>query len=246
MNHSFSIRHMAFAANVPVMALNDHIKYHDITVCLSGKMEYYIDGVSYLLTDGDCIYIAPESHRIRISNENPASYISINMDGVPDQPIPSGLFARYLTPQIMHIVDLLHTANTTHNQDKLLLLSQYLLYDLQETYYSRQENPGVLQIKRYIQQNIYSRISVEDVVRQVYLSKEYCQSLFKRQTGVSIVTFINAEKVNVAKMLLGSEHKLTTVSQMLGFEDYNYFCRVFKKYTGVSPLKYRQLLHNGD
>lgn len=242
MNNDLSMRFLSYAVQVPVAALNDTIRYHDLTLCIRGRMEYFIDGTSYTLTDGDCLYMAPGSRRIRIGSEAPASYVSINLFGQPEYALPTTLFAQYISPQIMQILELIRIAHTTHRKDKLLLLSQYLFCDLQETYQSRQENPVVLTIKNYILQNIYSKLCVDDAISQVFLSKEYCQSLFKQETGMSIITFINREKVTLSKMLLAEAHKLTTIAQMLGFEDYNYFSRVFKQYTGMSPLKYRKLL----
>ena len=241
MNSCFSIRHVSYAVQVPVAPLNDHIRYHDLTLCISGRMEYLIDGTAYTLTEGDCLYMAPGSHRVRTANEAPASYLSINLFGQPEQSLPTSLFPQYLSSGILQIVELVRIAHTTHNDTKLLLLSEYLFSDLQDTYRSRQENPVVLKIKQYILANIYQKISIEAAVSQVFLSKEYCQTLFKQETGMTIVTFINTEKVNLSKHLLCSEHKLTTIAHMLGFEDYNYFSRVFKKYTGLSPLQYRKI-----
>ncbi len=246
MNNRFSLRFLSWATQVPVMALDDTIRYHDLTLCICGRMEYVIDGTPYVLTEGDCLYIAPGSRRMRATNSSPASYVSINLFGALEQSMPTALFPQYLTPAILHLLELVRIAHTTHNKQKLLLLSEYLLRDLQETYGSRQENPVVLKIKQYILQNIYQKITVDNAISQVFLSKEYCETLFRQETGMTIVTFINREKVNLAKSLLASEHKLTTIAQMLGFEDYNYFSRVFKKYAGLSPLQYRKIARRDD
>ena len=246
MNPSLSIRFVSCPVRqVPVKALNDIIHYHDLTMCISGNMDYVIDGTSYTLTDGDCLYIAPGSHRVRMAGKHPVAYVSINLFGDLEPPLPTTLFPRYLSPGILQILNLLRTAHTTHNNKKMLLLSEYLLCDLQETYRNRQEHPVVTKIKGHILRNIYCNLSVDDAVSQVFFSKEYCQTLFKQKTGMTIVTFINSEKVNLSKTLLSCEHDLTTVAQMLGFDDYNYFSRVFKKYTGMSPLQYRKLAQTG-
>lgn len=247
MSPALSMRFISYPMQqVPVAALNDTIRYHDLTICISGRMDYFIDGTPYTLTDGDCLYIPPGSRRIRIASSSLVSYASINLFGQLEPPLATTLFPQYLSPGILQILDMIRTAHTTHNDRKLLLLSEYLLCDLQETYRSRQEHPVVRNIKQYILQNIYRKISVDDAISQVYLSKEYCQTLFKQETGMTIVTFINSEKVNLSKTLLSCEHDLTTVAQMLGFDDYNYFSRVFKKYTGLSPLQYRKLARTGN
>lgn len=241
MNEPFSIRFFSYANRISVSPLNDTIQYHDLTMCLSGKMEYFVDGTSYVLNKGDCLYMAPGSRRIRIGSETSATYASINLFGSLEEPLVTTLFPQYLSPQIMQILDLIRLAYTTHNDKKFLSLSQFLLYDLQETIHKQKENPTVLAIKNYILENIYHKITVDDAISQVFLSKDYCQSLFKQKTGMSIVTFINKEKINLAKPLIASQHSLTFVASMFGFTDYNYFSRVFKKYVGLSPLKYRQI-----
>lgn len=241
MDKPFSLRCFSYATRISVPALNDTIKYHDLTVCLSGKMEYFIDGTSYVLTKGDCLYMAPGSRRIRIGSKATVSYCSINLFGTLDEPLPTTLFPQYLSSQVMQLLELIRLAHATHNKEKVLLLSQYLLCDAQELYRKRQEHPTVQAIKTYILEHIYSKISVDDAISQVFLSKEYCQALFKQETGMSIITFINRNKIELAKPLIAAQHSLTAVAAMLGFDDYNYFSRVFKKYTGLSPLKYRQL-----
>ena len=243
---AFSIRHYTHPVQVPVVALNDTISYHDLTMCISGRMDYFIDGTPYTLTDGDCLYIPPGSRRIRIASSSLVSYASINLFGSLEPPLATTLFHQYLSPGILQILELIRAARTTHNDRKLLLLSEYLLCDLQETYRSQQEHPVVAKIKTCILQNIYCKISVDDAISQVFLSKEYCQTLFKQETGMTIVTFINTEKVKLAKTLLTGEHRLPTIAAMLGFDDYNYFSRVFKKHTGLSPLQYRKLANTTD
>lgn len=246
MAESFSLRFFSFTAHAPAPALNDRIGYHDLTLCLSGKMEYFIDGTAYVLTKGDCLYMPPGSRRIRIGSNSPTSYASINLFGQLEEPLPTTFFPQYLSSQIMQILELIRMAHSTHCDAKVLYLSQYLLCDLQEICRRSQENPIVLTIKNYILQNIYRKITVDDAISQAFLSKDYCQSLFKQKTGMSIVTFINKEKIELAKPLIACQHSLTSVASMLGFDDYNYFSRVFKKYTGLSPLKYRQAVQKKD
>jgi AraC-like DNA-binding protein len=68
---------------------------------------------------------------------------------------------------------------------------------------------------------------------------------FKRETGRSPIEFILHEKIRYAKKLLSNPHiQINEVSFATGFEDSNYFIRLFKKHEGVTPKQYR--LMNGD
>ena len=63
---------------------------------------------------------------------------------------------------------------------------------------------------------------------------------FKNKTGLSIVEYITQERLNTAKRILKkTDLPVKAVSSMVGYEDYAYFTRVFKKETGESPTTYR-------
>ena len=110
---AFSIRHYTHPVQVPVVALNDTISYHDLTMCISGRMDYFIDGTPYTLTDGDCLYIPPGSRRIRIASSSLVSYASINLFGSLEPPLATTLFHQYLSPGILQILELIRAARTT-------------------------------------------------------------------------------------------------------------------------------------
>jgi two-component system response regulator YesN len=65
--------------------------------------------------------------------------------------------------------------------------------------------------------------------------------VFKQETGLSITAYVIKKRIEKAKQLL-IERVLTLpeVAERVGFSDYNYFSRVFKKEVGVSPINYRK------
>ena len=83
------------------------------------------------------------------------------------------------------------------------------------------------------------------------LTREACMSspslyrMFKREIGVSPIEFILTEKVNFAKKLLQNPAiQINEVCYESGFEDCNYFIRIFKKMEGVTPKQYQHLMMN--
>lgn len=238
---NLSFRAFSYNINKSVAELNDVIDYHDLTVCIKGKMTYEIDGKKFCLANNDWLYIAPFSHRVRYFCKDATSYVSINVYG-SDKPLLSDiLFNNMLDEDLIHIIKLINLAYKTRNYDKFIILTQYILCDLSEKYKFRSENPTVLHIKNYILQNIHKKLSSAEVAAEVFLSKGYCETLFRRETGKTISTFINSEKINSAKNLLSlGEYSLSDIAAALGFDDYNYFSRVFKQYTNLSPIGYRK------
>ena len=75
---------------------------------------------------------------------------------------------------------------------------------------------------------------------QCNLSESRFSHIFKIQTGVTPQEYIMSLRINKAKTLLSETAlPISTISDMLGFNTHNYFIRVFKKHTGLSPFKFR-------
>ena len=66
-------------------------------------------------------------------------------------------------------------------------------------------------------------------------------STFKKIIGESLVEYITKKRITEAKSLLKNDDiKLSEVAEKVGYKDYYYFSKLFKKHVGVSPLKYKQ------
>lgn len=98
----------------------------------------------------------------------------------------------------------------------------------------------VYKVMEYVKENYNQKISLDDIARHVYLSRAYLSSIFKEATGESLFSYINKVRVEKSKIyLLDDSVSLVEISLLCGFEDQSYFTKVFKKYTGVSPKKFR-------
>ena len=95
--------------------------------------------------------------------------------------------------------------------------------------------------QRFIRQHYAEKLTLEGIASQVGLSPGYLSSLFKAESGESLVAYLNRLRVKRSQqLLLEGSLPLVEVAHACGFEDQSYFARVFKKYTGVSPGKFRQ------
>ena len=66
-------------------------------------------------------------------------------------------------------------------------------------------------------------------------------SVFKKETGMSFVTYLTNVRMNEAQRLLDTtDEKSYIIAGLVGYEEPNYFSYVFKKHFGISPSKYRQ------
>lgn len=102
-------------------------------------------------------------------------------------------------------------------------------------------------VKRYIDDNIDKRLSLQEVADVFNFSPNYLSQLFARHTGEGFVDYITARKVRIAKdMLRRGDGRIYEIAERLGFDSSFYFSKVFKKVEGVSPREYQQRLAGKD
>jgi len=98
----------------------------------------------------------------------------------------------------------------------------------------------VFKITNYIKRNCAEKLSLDSLAREVYISKSYLSSIFKKEIGISLTVYINKVRVEKSKKLLLEDNaSLSQISNQCGFKDQSYFTKVFKKETGVSPKRFR-------
>lgn len=92
----------------------------------------------------------------------------------------------------------------------------------------------------YIRKHIYENITLNTLTTITCLSKDHFIRLFKKETGISPLKYLNQKKIEKAQLILvTSSLTIKEVAYRLAFEDYSYFNRVFKKTTGLTPQQYR-------
>lgn len=94
----------------------------------------------------------------------------------------------------------------------------------------------------HISQNYMKQISLEEVAKHVHVSPTYFSYLFSHEQGLTFSDFLTKIRLEKAKELLRNEPLLSIfqISQQIGYEDANYFSRVFKKVFGIPPSLYRK------
>lgn len=94
--------------------------------------------------------------------------------------------------------------------------------------------------KKYIEEHLAEKIYVEDLANLVHVNEQYFMRLFKRNTGKSVTEYITERRISLAASLLkNSDKSINFISDCVGYENYSYFTKIFKKYTGFTPREYR-------
>ncbi len=91
-----------------------------------------------------------------------------------------------------------------------------------------------------VQTNIFDKLSVKDIAIRLNRSSEYLCRHFKQKTGMTIIEYIQREKVVECKrMLTTTDLSLSEIASQLAFSSQSYMHAVFLKHTGITPTAYR-------
>jgi YesN/AraC family two-component response regulator len=87
-------------------------------------------------------------------------------------------------------------------------------------------------------------ISLEETASALKISPSYLSRLYKRETGFSFVDGLNRIRVDAAKVCLLDGTNLKQTASLCGFRYYNYFIKVFKDHTGLTPADFPRREHD--
>lgn len=101
----------------------------------------------------------------------------------------------------------------------------------------------VEQIHQYIETNYYENITLSFLAGEYHMDVSYLSRVFSQKYGETIIAFLTRLRMEHAvELMRDQDKKLETISFLVGYDDYNYFSRVFRKKLGVSPSEYRSQL----
>lgn len=94
--------------------------------------------------------------------------------------------------------------------------------------------------QNFIFKHLYEEINLSKLAKTVQLNPNYLSQLFKKEVGIPINEYIKRQRIEEAKKLLvSSNYSLLDIAAWLNFHDQSHFTRLFRKFTGTTPKKYR-------
>jgi len=100
-------------------------------------------------------------------------------------------------------------------------------------------------IKDYIAKNYMNKISFNELASRVHLSRTYLSAMFNREVGVTFPEYLTQVRINKAIEIMRNKNiNKTDIASLVGFSDYSYFSKIFKKHTGYSPSEYEDIDKN--
>lgn len=106
---------------------------------------------------------------------------------------------------------------------------------------TKQYSSPIQKAMAYIDADLSGDLSLHALAAAQGISNSYLSALFKKETGQTVTDYVNQKRVNRASHLLGTTKlQIQTIAQHCGISDVNYFSKIFKKYTGMTPKEYRK------
>ena len=137
--------------------------------------------------------------------------------------------------QILGICELLSLATNyvIFSEEKLKFLSHI------------DEHQNIFAARDYIRSHFTEPLSVQQIARKVHLSESHFAHLFKKETGMTPVNFINRCRISYAMELLRNENlPIIEIAFECGFRSLTHFNRTFRKYNAETPREYRKKAEN--
>jgi two-component system, response regulator YesN len=103
------------------------------------------------------------------------------------------------------------------------------------------DNTNLKKVMDYIREHYAEPLTLTEVAKHFHFNPSYLSSYFSTHNQESFVEYVNRVRIEEASRLL--VHDTTPISEIsgsVGFSDHSYFCKVFKKSTGLSPSQYRR------
>lgn len=220
---------------------------------ISGKAEYLTENGVLNIDTGDIVYL-PESLKYTVSAKDGAfMHYTVNFEAYfpDDRDLPEfGVLraencdtAKYkrLFSHICSVWD--------KKQQGYLLSAKSALYELLADYFCDTARDGNISknsaklalAKAYIDERTDKKIIAAEIASVCGMSVTHLRRSFKEKYGMPMLEYqLDVRMLKAKDMLLSGSYTVSEISEILGFDDANYFSRCFKKKAGVSPKKYAE------
>ena len=239
-------------------------EFYKLTFFIAGNGSYIVEGRHYQLLPGDIILVGSRRvHKPQLDAgiiyERIILYISpkfLHENSTEDyslEGIFSGSKGHVLRPtedfrrRILMLFSQLETEMGGRHPGRIILAKSVLLRILveigRELNKSEVQLPGpvvpkdgkVLEILRYLENNLTEDISIDELATRFYISKYHMMRRFREETGTSIYTYLSDKRLILARELIQNGVSATDACFQSGFRSYSAFSRAYGKLFGVTP-----------
>ncbi len=142
-----------------------------------------------------------------------------------------------------YVEEIRHAVHSTSNFEELNNLCDQLFSKMIVKREILEYSQCIQKAIQFIELNFDKQISLADVANHVSLSPEYLSRLFKEETGIKFIVYLNNVRLkNALKLLETTNLKVYEIAEKVGYANLSYFSTVFKKNFGNNPFEYKKKL----
>lgn len=266
--HLITIEYLQIGPNFSYPA--EKHDFYEFVYVEKGKIVCNTDSGSYVLGNHDLFLISPEElHSYEVKTSSPSNILIVCFKSKSNM-ISLVNSVQHLSDELHQLViklldeakqtfvfpfDEKLTLNDAPRLGSQQLIENYieeLLIKLIQMAMYQQKNVHVLpdtldiratvvaEIKEHLQKNIYSKITLGQICKEMLYSKTYLNDTFREVTGSTIMQYYQELKIEEAKRLLIKNKSIAEIAEQLCYESPQYFARAFKKRTGYTPSEFKK------
>lgn len=240
--------------------------YHDcyeIIYFLAGDVSYFVNDEIYPMRKYDLIFIPPFAiHRVIDNGDKFYERIVLNFKEklFANTPFDRKIL-EFFSSEVKRISITNHDIRNIFNSicyeqkvkddfsdRRIILLLEELLILLNRESKQNKLQPDsnikdekVLSIISYINENYMNNITLPLLSDKFYISQSYLVHLFKDRTGFTIMEYLNKKRISISQQMLSTNnYNISTVGELVGYNNLTSFSRTFKEIVGVSPMQYKK------
>ena len=217
---------------------------------MSGSCTYrFDDGISFTASAGNVLYLPYRSVYTMYIHTPEYKFIFCDFEFSEQQPKAGALYTyeipESINSQFSKLLNLYRSASKyTYTECMSVLYSLYsvIKQSADRLTIGKNKKDFIIQAKHYIDENFSdTELTVSALAEKSGVSEVYFRKLFNARYGISPAKHLISVRLQKAKEFMKYPFlTLENCALQSGFSSLQYFCRLFKKETGISPGKYRQ------
>ena len=261
----FSRDHKANSIKSNIESLSHHHREFEILYVIDGEAIYYIDTQEYKIEKGDIVIVQPYLiHRATILASKNFSHCCLCFDLkiINDEPLKTGFEGGMITTNSIikntdecasvmcrYVVDAHNAVVNKNNGWELNSIGNLSLFFsklkeaglITESGTERQKKNFCYSIIKYIDSNYNQNITSNHASKALFMNNSYFCRKFKDNFGYCFQKYIEIYRIEKAKILLKTTSlPIYEIALSVGFHDFSYFSKIFKKSENITPSQYRK------
>mgnify|MGYP005756075809 CR=1 FL=1 len=127
---------------------------------------------------------------------------------------------------------------------KILFLNNNITIDVPS---DKNKYDRIRDIVAYIEKNYATQITLDDISQSIHICKSECSRFFKKYMNITLFEFISQYRIEKSiNYLINTNYSIIEIANLVGYNDSNYYAKVFHKIKGCSPKHYRHNVHSNN